>query len=191
MSWFGGLIIAGAALATAEPALASRNLEGLVLQTFLQRCLTPMQKGVQPDLSGLSQPEGSAEPGTAGGTELHFDNVDGPMSLRVQTLPGGVTSCALSLELPDDFNLPQINTALFGNLTAEGFTPVQQCETETIKQFHAAEWPAAPNGHRLGILSFVIVLGDPLPEQLSLVVAESDEPLTPDTSCANQTGEPQ
>ena len=191
MNQLRAILIATAALATAQPALATRNLEGLVLQTFLQRCLTPMQKGAVPDLGGLTLPDGSAELGTPGAPELRLDNVDGPMSLRVQTLPRGVTSCALSLDLPEGFDPSQINTALFGNLTAEGFKPVASCETDTITQMYVAEGPAAPDGRRIGVVSFVIVLGDLLPDQLSLIAAESDQPLPPDTNCANQPGEPQ
>ena len=33
------------ALGLAQPALASRNLEGLVVNSFIQRCVTPMVAG--------------------------------------------------------------------------------------------------------------------------------------------------
>lgn len=178
------------AIVLAQPVLASRNLESLVLNTFVQRCLVPMQAGGLPDVHGLTAPAGSAELGKPGGAEIEFANVDGPMSLRVQTLPAGVTSCALSLDLSGDFNLSQINTALFSQLAEEGFAPVPSCESATIAPMYVAEGPAASNGRRLGVMSFVIRLSG-LPDQLSLIAAESDVPLTPDTSCANQPGETQ
>ena len=178
------------ALTAAQPALASRNLEGLVVNSFLQRCVTPMAAGGLPDLKGLTIPQGSPELGKPGG-EIQVSNVDGPMGLRVQTLPAGPTSCAMSLELAKGFDVAQVNTALAGHLQQLAFRPVTGCDSDTIKAMQAFEGPATPEGRRLGILSFVIVLGDLLPDQLSLIAAESDQPLPSDTNCANPAGGPQ
>ncbi len=178
------------ALGLAQPALASRNLEGLVVNSFIQRCLTPMMAGEQPAVAGLTAPEGSPEIGKPGG-EARFSNVDGPMALRVQMLPKGLMSCAMSLDLPEGFNAAQVNGVLTDQLARAHFKPLPACDDAVIQNMLGFEGPATAEGRRLGVLSFTIVVGDLLPDQLSLIAAESDQPLIPDTNCANPSGEPQ
>lgn len=173
-----------AALVTAQPAMASRNLEGLVLQTFMARCLTPMQTGAPPDVSGLTPPEGNAEPSAPGGAEQRFSNVDGPMSLRIQTAPEGDTSCALSVEMSEGFDTQQIRAALAARLSKAGFNEVQTCLSDTFGQHGIFQRDAQPGGNsRLGVTSAVVRSGAELPDQFSLIAAEYDSPQAPALRC--------
>ncbi|MFD1880576.1 hypothetical protein [Paracoccus pacificus] len=176
-----------AASAFAQPALATRNTEGLVITTFIQRCLEPMRAGKLPDVSGLKAAEGSPAPGTPG-SDITYANVDGPMSMRVQTIRAGMTSCDLAVDLTQGFDLGQVSTVLAGQLHDADFKPKASCDSGAIREMRVFEGPASADGSRLGVLSFVISLGDPSPDQLNLIVAESDQPVGSGDDCTEPSG---
>ncbi len=178
------LVLGAAALAAAGPAFASRNLEGLVVDTFYNRCVTPLLAGDAPDIDGLPDPADATQIGTPG-HEILFENVDGPMNLRIRTLADGLHTCILSLKLEGDFATEQVAGALESRLTDKGFTRIASCADGHDVY---ATGPQGAVGTYLTVMSYSIRPGAVRPDQFGLIAAESADAPDASSICLQATG---